>query len=85
MSSSLPKDHVSVGFAGPGVMPPYPDMFWHGPPIPQHGRPFPMGYGEGMYGPGPGPMSFDAPMMPGGPYNVPPYMRAMYPSGPMRG
>ncbi|BFI08027.1 E3 ubiquitin-protein ligase RBBP6 [Marchantia polymorpha subsp. ruderalis] len=77
--------HPGMFGPGPGVMPPYPDMFWHGPPIPQHGRPFPMGYGEGMYGPGPGPMSFDAPMMPGGPYNVPPYMRAMYPSGPMRG
>ncbi|KAG6551945.1 hypothetical protein Mapa_006562 [Marchantia paleacea] len=77
--------HPGMFGPGPGVMPPYPDMFWHGPPIPQFGRPFPIGYGEGMYGPGPGPMSFDAPMMPAGPYNVPPYMPAMYHSGPMHG
>ncbi|KAL2642125.1 hypothetical protein R1flu_009712 [Riccia fluitans] len=80
--------HPGMIGSGPGGMhggiPPYgPEMYWHGPPMPQHGRPFPIGYGEGIYGPGPGPVPFDAPMMHGAPYGVPPYMPPMYHGAPM--
>ncbi|CAM6098735.1 unnamed protein product [Calypogeia fissa] len=76
--------HPGMFGPGPPGLPPYgPDMYWQGPQIPQHGRPFPVPYGEGMYGPGP--MPFDAPMMPPGPYNMGPYMPPMYHGAPMHG
>ncbi|KAJ7514164.1 hypothetical protein O6H91_23G031200 [Diphasiastrum complanatum] len=66
-----------------GGIPPYgAEMFWHGQYIPPPAHPFPIGYGDGMYGP-PGPaMHFDVPVMPPGPF-VPPYMPPFYQGPPM--
>jgi hypothetical protein len=61
------------------------NMEWHVPPMHPHNGPYGP-YGEAMHGPGPGPMPFDGPMMPGPPYGVPPFgMPPMYPGGPMHG
>lgn len=59
------------------------NMDWLGPPM--HG-PGPFGYVDGMHGPGPGPMPFDRPMMPGPGYGGPPFgMPGVYPGIPHHG
>eukprot|EP00249_Psilotum_nudum_P023482 c28890_g1_i5 orf=401-3727(+) len=80
-TGSFPPHH---GIFRPGVpvppngMPPYvPEIYWHGPPVP-HVRPFPLGYSEGLYGPSPMGMPFEAPMIHVGPYGIPPYMAPIY-------